>query len=249
MPCVHCGQLLFNEMTDQDWNHVFENGLLDDLRCDAQTFHAPRSFDAYWMDRYKPAVRVINCILSINRRTTFAEARSLGFQIANPNVGSITDLQATIGVYPTSHQFMWTNLNYNYEARANTLNAVVNWLVGLSGNGSPQEQLNNLKNWAEAAHPTGYLDLQIPGFGLASFQYLRMLFCACTVKPDVHILNFVRQHDPKANGLRAINVIEKLAAGLGLCARHLDLAIWENGWAGNPAGVQRSNPGRHGACA
>jgi hypothetical protein len=108
------------------------------------------------------------------------------------------------------------------------------WLVGnVSGNGSPHEQLNNLTKWAQTAHPSGYLGLQIPGFGLASFQYLRMLFCACTVKPDMHILNFVRRHDPKANGFGAINVIEQLAAGLGLCARHLDLAIWENGWAGN----------------
>ncbi len=232
MPCIHCGHLLFNELNDQHWKHVFGNQLLDALRCAAETIHAPRNFDAYWMDRYKPAVRVINCILSINRRTTFAEARSLEFQTANPNVVSITDLQATLSAYPTPHHFMRTNLNYNYEARANTLSAVVNWLVSnVSGNGSPQQQLNNLTNWAQTANPGGYLVLQIPGLGLATFQYLRMMFYACTVKPDVHILNFVRQHDASANGVRAINVVEKLAAGLGLCARHLDLAIWEDRWA------------------
>ncbi len=232
MPCVHCGHLLVNEMSDQHWNHVFGNQLLNVLRCAAQTVRAARNFDAYWMDQYKPAVRVINCIVSINRRTAFAAQRSLEFQNANPNVVSITDLQAMLNAYPTPNQFMRTSLNY--EARANTLNAVVGWLVGnVSGNGSPHEQLNNLTKWAQTAHPSGYLGLQIPGFGLASFQYLRMLFCACTVKPDMHILNFVRRHDPKANGFGAINVIEQLAAGLGLCARHLDLAIWENGWAGN----------------
>src|ERR1700677_4462582 len=90
--------------------------------------------------------------------------------------------------YPSPHAFMQTTLNYNHEARAGTLYATVTWLVGV----------NSLEEWALLAKPPDHKTLGIHGFGLAAFQYLRVLFGADTTKPDVHICRYVESHIGRA---------------------------------------------------
>jgi hypothetical protein len=96
-----------------------------------------------------------------------------------------------IAACPSPHQFMVSNLNYNHEERANALYAVVKQMVTISGRGSAEEQLSNIEHWATNAQPQEYSRLGIRGFGLAAFQYLRMLFGANTTKPYIHIYRFV----------------------------------------------------------
>jgi hypothetical protein len=76
------------------------------------------------------------------------------------------------------HEFVKTDLNYKDERRANILAAVVDWLATISGTGSTESQLTKFESWAKTAHPTDHVALHIRGFGLAGFQYLRMLFGA-----------------------------------------------------------------------
>jgi hypothetical protein len=64
---------------------------------------------------------------------------------------------------------------------------VIRYLLDVQADFKEQDEEARLHAWAEWARPGDYLALNVPGFGLAGFQYLRMLFNAQTAKPDVHI--------------------------------------------------------------
>src|SRR5712692_1337292 len=85
-----------------------------------------KSTDRAWSR--PPALRVIDCILSLNRAyDKFVVKRLDQFEHEHPTVQSISDLQALITSFPSPHQFMRTALNYDHEERAKMLDAVVTW--------------------------------------------------------------------------------------------------------------------------
>lgn len=141
---------------------------------------------------------------------------------AQPKVRSVGDLRQLIDSYPSAHEFMKATLCYNDKARAETLAGVVRWLEEVGNKSS-------LNDWAKNAKPNDYAGLRIRGFGLAGFQYLRMLFEANTIKPDIHICNFVvdcvGHHVSPTTALR---LLERAAAPLDLSLRDLDTTIWEH---------------------
>jgi hypothetical protein len=118
--------------------------------------------------------------------------------------------------------------NYKHESRADTLANVVIWLVTISAEGAPSTQLANLENWARNAPYSGYQTLDIRGFGLAGFQYLRMLFGANTTKPDLRICQWVAAAvgHPVSPG-QALQLLEPAAAEAGVSLRDADTTIWE----------------------
>jgi hypothetical protein len=186
------------------------------------------SRDAAWSR--PPALRVIDCILSLNRAyDTFVVKRLDRFEHEHPTVQSISDLQALIASFPSPHQFMKTALNYNHEERAKTLDAVVTWLGTIAGTGSAQAQLSKIKDWASTSHPRDHLSLRIRGFGLAGLQYLRMLFDANTTKPDIYICRFVGKHvGHHVSPIKALRLLESAAPIAGICLRDADTTIWED---------------------
>jgi hypothetical protein len=178
--------------------------------------------------RRTPAARVIDCVLSLNRRyDSFVVPRLQTFAKNYPGVCSITDLRDLISQFPSPYEFVAKTLDYRDPNRATVLNQVVNWLVGISGQGSREEQLERLERWAQQARPVDYKNSHIRGFALAGFQYLRMHFGADTAKPDVHIRDFVEGaigHDVSA--VDALNLFERASKELGVSARELDATIW-----------------------
>lgn len=61
---------------------------------------------------------------------------------------------------------------------------------------SRRDDLEILKEWAETADPESYRSDpvgRVGGIGLATFQYLRMLAGAETVKPDIQVRRFVEE--------------------------------------------------------
>ena len=68
----------------------------------------------------------------------------------------------------------------------------------------------------------------IRGFGLAGFQYLRMLFGANTTKPDLHIRRYVGHciGEPVTD-MRALQLLEPAAKEAGISLRDFDTTIWE----------------------
>jgi hypothetical protein len=186
-----------------------------------------KSSDRAW--RREAAVRVIDCVLSLNRRyDSFVVPRLDGFERVRPGVRTVRDLHVLIATYPSPHRFVAEVLDYQDQARAATLGAVVDWLVKISGHGNSATQLSNLERWAANARPAQYASLGIRGFALAGFQYLRMLFGANTTKPDIHIRRYVASCVGHAvSDIEALQLLERAAPEAGIVLRDLDTTIWE----------------------
>jgi len=123
-----------------------------------------------------PALRVIDCVLSLNRRyDAFVVPRLVAFEHAWPTVTSVLALRELIDSFASPIEFMEHCLNYRDAARAITLRRVVDYLIITSRQyeGSAEEEL--LQRWAVGARPSDFTKVRAAGFGLAGFQYLRML--------------------------------------------------------------------------
>jgi hypothetical protein len=185
------------------------------------------SVDRAW--RREPSVRVIDCILSLRRNyDSFVVPRLDRFEQAHPNVRTISELQTLMSKYVSRDAFVTQVLNYRHAARAETLKGVVKWLASIAGYGLYAEQMSNLQRWAKEARPGDQAKLRIAGFGLAGFQYLRMLFGANTTKPDIHICRFVASVVGHAlSDVEALQLLEHAAPEAGVILRDLDNTIWE----------------------
>jgi hypothetical protein len=182
----------------------------------------------------QPAVRVIDCVLSLNRPyDRFVVPRLDRFEGRYPEIRSIADLAALIRRFPAPHDFVRDALDYNHRARADTLAAVVDWLLHVCGGEDSPEKL---AQWAASARPGDYRQLNISGFALSGFQYLRLLFGADTVQPDIHLHRRMSQwlgHPVSAT--RALELLEAAAPRAGLRLRDLDATIWDMGARGTTA--------------
>jgi hypothetical protein len=185
------------------------------------------SSDRAW--RREPALRVIDCVLSLNRRyDSFVVPRLDRFEREHPGIRTVSDLQGLIANYSSPGRFVVEVLDYRDEKRAATLSAVVDWLATVSGSGTYAEQLSNLQRWVAKAHPAGHAALRISRFGLGGFQYLRMLFGANTTKPDVHICRYVASCvGHSVSDVEALQLLEHAAVETGIFLRDLDTTIWE----------------------
>ena len=177
-----------------------------------------------------PAVLVIDCVLSLNRNyDTFLVPRLKTFMSNHPETQRVTDLAKFMADYSTPHAFVQQELNYNHEARANTLQAVVEFVCQIvERTQTIEEEKAVLKQWAIQAEPQGYQVLNIKGFGIAGFQYLRMLFGADTTKPDVHIIGFLSELlNRRISEVEALRLLEAASESVGLSVRDVDTYIWQ----------------------
>ena len=169
-----------------------------------------------------PAVLVIDCVLSLNRNyDTFLVPRLETFMNNHPKTQQITDLSKLIAGYPTPHAFVQRELNYNHESRAETLQAVLEFVCQIvEGTQTIEEEKEILRQWAIQAKPQDYQTLNIRGFAIAGFQYLRMLFGADTTKPDVHIIGFLSEIlNRRVSEVEALRLLEAASERVGLSVR------------------------------
>ncbi|HYS54322.1 MAG TPA: hypothetical protein VER58_11230 [Thermoanaerobaculia bacterium] len=116
-------------------------------------------------------------------------------------------------------------LNYRDPRRASILRGVTEYLARIAEQGDGSET-DNLTKWACQAHPRDYRAMSVSGFGLAGFQFLRMLFGANTTKPDVHIIRFVANAVVRGvNDVEALALLEQAAAVAAVDLRDLDTTI------------------------
>ena len=63
-----------------------------------------------------PAVRVIDCVPSLNRRyDTFVVPRLETFMSNHPEIQQVTELAEFMASYPTPHAFVQQELDYNFS--------------------------------------------------------------------------------------------------------------------------------------
>lgn len=185
------------------------------------------STDTAWIK--PPAVRVIDCVLSLNRRYDgFVVPRITKFQEKYPAIVTINQLLELIHEYISENEFVQEELNYRDPKRARILLEVINFLITVSNTNDIELEQKNLHTWAINSNPKDYKKTNIKGFGIAGFQYLRMLFGANTTKPDVHIKRYVSQNIGQlVTEIQAIEILEKVAEETGISVRNLDTSIWE----------------------
>lgn len=189
----------------------------------------PPSTDAIWAQ--SPAAKVIDCVLSLNRHyDRVVLPRVQQFVSKHPNIVDLSQLLALITQYATPLEFCKAELNYNDQRRAKTLIGVIDYLIDAEQMHEGQTETDRLVQWANWTRPGDYLAVNVHGFGLAGFQYLRMLFGAQTTKPDVHIIRFVSEAiGRKVIDFQALYLLERAAKESGLPIRELDITIWDTG--------------------
>ena len=175
-----------------------------------------------------PAIKVINCVLSLNRNyDIFVVPRLNAFVENHPEIRTVNQLATLIDSFPTPHAFMHQELKFNYEDRANVLKSVIDFACEIVKNTPDIPEEESLKQWAIDARPEEYLMLNIKGFGIAGFQYLRMLFGADTVKPDIHIrrqvFNIIERD---VSNIDLISLLEAAAKQVNISVSAVDSYIW-----------------------
>ncbi len=185
-----------------------------------------RTFGGGWP---APAMNVLDCVLSLNRRYyAFCEPRLDRFEKAHPEVQTLAQLLQLIGKYSTPLEFSITELDYHDEKRAATLVGVTTYLNHAQDEFDGQTEALRLEQWAASVTPEDYETPRVRGFALAGFQYLRMLFGAQTAKPDVHIRRFVSEAVGRTVvDAQALTLLEIAAKRLGWPLLELDNELWE----------------------
>jgi len=175
------------------------------------------------------AIRVVDCVLSLNRNyDCFVVPRIERLMKTHPELRSVVQLAILMSKYDNPATFVESELNYKHDDRACILEAVVRFVCGLVRGASADKEEAVLKRWAVATKPEVYRSLNIKGFKLAGFQYLRMLFGAQTTKPDKHIIAFVSDAlSRQVSALEALELLEAASVRAHLSIRDVDTSIWE----------------------
>ncbi len=176
-----------------------------------------------------PALRVIDCVLSLNRRyDAFVVPRLNRFERLYPKVASVRSLRDLIDQFSTPADFVHDVLDYKDPDRARVLNAIVDFVLDIIGDTSEESEISRLEQWAKSARPQDHVALGISGFAIAGFQYLRMLFGANTTKPDTHIRGYVTEAvGHSVSDLEALKLLEAAAERQTIVLRDADTNIWE----------------------
>jgi len=179
----------------------------------------------------KPALNVLDCVLSLNRNYNKVVLPRLKY-FANkcPGVCALADLQTAISSYPSPADFLAAELRYNDPQRASILQGVIIYLLDIQHDFDGSIENERLRAWAEGAHPGDFAFTGVPGFALAGFQYLRILFGANTAKPTIWICSFVSDSIGRQVGpAEALFLLERAAKRANLCIRGINSALGNQG--------------------
>ena len=143
--------------------------------------------------------KLLDCVLSLHRRyDEFAVPRIIEFKNRHPDVITLTELCQCVADSGGPAKFYENELDYDYDDAAEMFGKALTYLTSESANSKylGQTDIEKCRQWAISATIDGYKRIwkggNIPLFGIAGWQYLRMLFGADTCKPDVAVKKYVR---------------------------------------------------------
>jgi hypothetical protein len=164
-------------------------------------------------------------VLSANRHyEEFVRPRvALLQELAVPDLATLIELIDTLGV--DSFCLYW---NYRHPQRVKILYDLAGRCLELLPHSEEGDEVERLRAWAHYSTTDDFSFFTgIPGFGFVSFQYLRILLGANTIKPDVHISNFIYQATgQRLSPPKLIDLLEAVATEMKVSASALDHAIW-----------------------
>lgn len=176
-----------------------------------------------------PAAKIIDCVLSLRKPYKSVVLPRVKEFIANfPDVVSSRQLLKLIDASGGAEAFIAKRLRMNSPGKGLAIVGVAQYLDDMQTRFDGADEMARLAAWAHWARPGDYLALSVRGFGLAGFQYLRMLFGANTAKPDVHIIRYVSEAVGRSvTDVQALYILERAAEISGQSLRRLDNQIWE----------------------
>lgn len=176
-----------------------------------------------------PAIVCIDAVLSINRKYyNFVVPRIKHIQDIYPEINSLFKLKELLN--NLSYEDVAKFLNYKHQQRVDILKRLVNKLIeicNIESQDLQQNELNKLKKWASQSSVYDFDKFKVSGIGIATFQYLRMLLGAKTVKPDVHIKKYVfTVIGETLNEKDTIKIFEDACKSCNLDVSVVDHTIW-----------------------
>lgn len=176
---------------------------------------------------YSNAVLIcIDAVLSINRQYyKFVVPRIIYFQ---EKYSYINTLNKLIEVIEQENIIGFSKYwNYKHDQRALTLYELTKKLIDITNEYKELDELSALKKWATEVSPLDYKQFNVNGIGLATFQYIRMMLGAKTVKPDVHIKKIITEIlNEKINDAQIITLFEKACDDLELDISVVEHSLW-----------------------
>jgi len=181
-----------------------------------------------------PALVIIEAILSINKPyDTFVVPTLNRFKGNNLEISSLHSLLKLVDSRGGPEKFFKIELEYYYPQMANTFYDVLRFFISIEKNYPGTSEYERLHYWAINASPRDYKNVcsndgnKIYGFGIATFQYIRMLLGADTIKPDRYIKTYIE--DVCGNRVsegKAVYFLEEAAKRLRVSPKELDNIIW-----------------------
>ena len=180
------------------------------------------------LGNYENAVLIcLDAVLSINRKYyTFVVPRINYFQNKYPDITKLEELIKLIdNVGIDNFRDCW---NYNHPDRVKILYDLCNRLIEISRLYEDKNELTSLRKWASQSSVRDYNNFNVNGIGFTTFQYIRMLLGANTVKPDVHIKNKISEIvGKKIDDKYAVELFESACRELKLYIADIEHYIWE----------------------
>lgn len=179
---------------------------------------------------YKNAVLIcMDAVLSINRKYyRFVVPRIKKFQEDHPKINTLFKLQELVN-NSSIEDFskMW---NYNHPQRIEILSNLVDRLIvcaNLKEFDSTEKELDKLRIWASKVNLYDYDTFNVPGIGIATYQYIRMMLGAKTVKPDVYIKRYIYSVlGKKINEKDMVDIFEKACNSNNIDVSQADHSLW-----------------------
>ena len=168
----------------------------------------------------------IDAVLSINRKYyKFVVPRIAYFQENYSNITTLKELLNLIkekGIEGFSE--CW---DYKHDARVEILYSLVNRLIEIRDKYNANSEIECLRLWAKETLPNDYKAFNVKGIGLATYQYIRMMLGASTVKPDVHIKRTISNIlNRNVSDIESINLFEQACKELKVDTATIDHNLW-----------------------
>lgn len=185
--------------------------------------------DSNQLGSYENAALIcIDAVLSINRKYyKFVVPRISYFQ---ENYAEIDNLEKLL-VLLEKEKILGFNKcwNYNHIQRAEILYNLTRKMITIANEHKDLKELDALKLWARTTSPIDYQTFNVEGIGLATFQYIRMMLGAKTIKPDVHIKRIITNVlNKKISDIYVITLFEKACNDLGMDIAEVEHNLWLN---------------------
>ncbi len=117
--------------------------------------------------------------------------------------------------------------NYKHRERVIILRNLVKKFLDFKNDYQMDDDMKVLYKWGDEARVEDWKSFGVKGIGFTTFQYLRILCGAETVKPDIHIKRAVEAAVGHSVPLeRVVSIVESTAKKMDLSARRLDYALW-----------------------